>query len=154
MRELLRQWPLRGAIVLWMTSGNYGHYVSVFEQDVGADGQARSIQVFDPYGDVEPDGWGEKMEPSLKRSLRQDAPWLLRAIDSAGYSRVFYNEYPLQRRAPEICTCGRWSLLRLANAALSVEKFATEVLDACERRRVSPDVLVVLMTQPLLAERA
>jgi hypothetical protein len=148
LRALLSRQPTRSLIVLWRTSETYGHYICLWLSKKGDD-----LSIFDSYGDTLPDGWFYHYGAptgGLSQKLGQDRQYLKEAISRANFRRVYYNDYQIQKKSPNIRTCGRWCVFRLLVPDLSVTQFARLVLNLSEKIDVSCDQLVTLLTEAMM----
>lgn len=115
-------------VILYLTEKNYGHWVCVLESPSGA------VEVFDSYGEFKPDEEQDFIHPSFKRQSYQDQPYLAELLYQSG-RKIEYNDYPFQKFADGINTCGRWCVARLNMRRYTLEEF-TELF-----RHVSDDDL-------------
>ena len=92
-------------IILYETKQNFGHWVLVFKRN------KNTIEHFDSYG-IKPDDELDFIKPIFKIINGTVKPYLTYLLLKSKY-KVEYNEFKLQKMAPNINTCGRWILLRL-----------------------------------------
>ena len=139
LRTALLEQPGRACAFLWRSEPTFGHWIAAF---IGPRGEP---YVFDSYGERAPDAWRRGAGAA---ALGQSAsrPLILEGMLRAGYPRIHWNEYPLQRLDPAVQTCGRWAAVRIGLRALDVDEFAQAVHVACSVLGVDPDTLVTAAT--------
>jgi len=133
--------PAIPAVFLWRERDDYGHWCSVWERAPGV------LAVFDSYGVTPPDAWRCGVRAEKLAELGQERPRILDHALSRGYSRVEWNDHPLQARSAGVTTCGRWCALRLAFSELDPEEFAAACSMAANSLGISLDDLVVRLTR-------
>lgn len=106
----------QGAIVLFETSPQHGHWLGVFQQPDG-------ICVWDPYGGAL-DSFFSWTSAAEERRLGQ-RPFLTSLVQDARRRgvKVRVNRVAYQAEGPDVSTCGRWVALRLLLAWLPERAF-------------------------------
>lgn len=124
----------RAAIILYLTSENYGHWVCLFQQD------KKTLCFFDSYA-LMPDDELKFTQINFRLSHNQYYPHLTYLLYNSGYD-VDYNSYKLQSDKKDTTTCGRWVGARLAMRRLTNDEFAKLFLNS----KSKPDELVTALT--------
>lgn len=136
--EILDPWD--ACIILYETSPNVGHWVCLFRMD------DNNLEFFDPYAFMfDEEQLRFNKDESFKKQTHQDYPYLTNLLYHSPY-KVHYNEYPLQKKANDTSTCGRFVALRLLLKDLSLEKF-NKIMNMTE---MIPDDFATLLTSVLL----
>lgn len=136
--------PDGSAVFLYLHSPSAGHWCTVFLRSPTV------VEVFDPYG-IQPDSELDWTKP-VNAKLGQERPWLSQLL--APFKTIVYNDHPLQtRRDLNIATCGRHCAARLAHRDMSIDEYAAYLKKLGDGDpRMTPDVIVTLLTTPELAE--
>ncbi len=100
-------------VILYQTSGDYGHWTCVFERDNG------NIETFDSYG-YEPDEMIELMRPYFRESGKHLYPNLSYLLLKSNKD-IEYNNHKLQGAGT--VTCGRHVAWRLRNKHLTADQY-------------------------------
>ena len=124
----------RAAIILYLTSENYGHWVCLFQQD------DNTLSFFDSYA-LMPDDELKFAPINFRKSHNQYYPHLTYLLYNSGLN-VDYNNHKLQSDKRDTTTCGRWVGARLVLRCLTNDQFAEVFLN----NRISPDQLVTIFT--------
>lgn len=125
--------PHGAAVLLFETEPEYGHWVALIRVDDD------TVEWFDSYG-IEPNGELKMIPREFAKQSMQDG--LTDMIERGGYTRLLWNQTPLQKRGQDVSTCGRWASLRVAFKHLALEDFIRLFL----RQRLPPDMIVSYLT--------
>jgi hypothetical protein len=145
--------PRKAMVILYETEKHSGHWCCVFEQN-------NKILVFDSYGFI-PDKELKWIDGITRKELDEDIPHLSYLLYNANRpfarkgsrlqeSPVEYNNYKLQQMREGVATCGRWVIARLLLRHMSVDHFARIFMKNRRFKNLSPDEIVVRITEPLL----
>lgn len=126
------------AIVLCETSPNYGHWIALMH----VANSPRTIEWFDPYGDIGPDEEWKSVPRGFRAQSGQDGPRLMEMIQEGGYERVLFNEAKLQTKRGQVSTCGRWCAMRVNLRQFSLKKFQAIFMN----QKLAPDQYVTMLT--------
>lgn len=147
--ECVRRRLDRGFLVHYQTknvgSSRSGHWCSLRIKP-----RQKEIWFFDSYGEF-PDDQLESIDPRYRKKTHQEDRKLgefMYRCTKIGW-RVRYNEYQYQQLKDRVNTCGRWSAVWL-DSGLSPEKFHTVMERILSKTNLSPDQLIVAVTQDLL----
>ena len=97
----------KATVILYQTEKQYGHWVLLFEN---TSGDTPHIEFFDSLG-WEPDSELKLSEYNIKQHRGEIVPYLSYLISRSAL-KVKYNNYPLQKFARHVNTCGRWCAIR------------------------------------------
>jgi hypothetical protein len=122
------------------TDDSTGHWVCLIRDD-----KLKTIEFFDPYGGIPPDGQRKWLPKAKQVELGQDKPLLTQMIKSAGY-KVVSNPYHFQREGGDVNTCGRHCCTRLLLSYLPLNEYK-KVLDDSG---MSPDEFVTEFTSHVI----
>ncbi len=120
------------AVILYLTSKNYGHFTCIFEYK-------GNITFFDSYGFI-PDDELKFVPNDLKTELRSNHRYLTELLYKSN-KPVDYSQYQLQSKSQKITTCGRWCVARLRHMDVSTDDFADVFLKA--KKYMPLDELIV-----------
>ena len=132
INELLGKY--KKIVLLYETSKNYGHWCCIYEHK-------NKIYFFDSYG-LKPDEQFNFIQPELKKELYDNHKYLLELLYNS-QKEIHYNQYQLQKKLPDIQTCGRWCVLRLKYPSISVNNFYNIFKDTS--KLISNDELVSIL---------
>lgn len=124
--------------LLYETEPGYGHWVGVLDTPEG-------VEHFDSYG-LLPDAELAWVPKKYRAAFGAASPHLVRLLLESGRP-IVYNQYRLQGRG-KIATCGRWTVARCRNRAMTTDQFAGGMRALAKELRVSPDALTVMMLPP------
>lgn len=122
------------AIILYLTSENYGHWVCLLQQD------NKTLSFFDSYA-LMPDDELKFAPINFRLSHNQYYPHLTYLLYNSGYD-IDYNSHKLQSNKKDTTTCGRWVGARIAMRALTNDEFAKLFVGS----KSTPDELVTAFT--------
>ena len=123
-------------VILYHTKENYGHWTCLYRVK-------NTIFFFDSYGFV-PDDELKFLHKDLKEDLNSNFRYLTKLLYESN-NRIEYNEYQLQKKSPNINTCGRWVLLRLKYPKISINNFHDIITK--NKKYISNDLLVTKLIQ-------
>jgi hypothetical protein len=123
-------------ILLYHTKENYGHWTCLYRVN-------NTIYFFDSYG-VIPDDELKFLHKDLKEELNSNHRYLTKLLYESK-NNIEYNEYQLQKKSPNINTCGRWVLLRLKYPKISIDNFYKIITK--NNNIISNDLLVTKIIQ-------
>ena len=110
-----------GAVILYRTTPNYGHWVTCF---MGP--KERAVTYFDSYGMNVDDILTEQSDEE-RHALGQYTPYLsqmlVRALNNGEIDEVDINWKHLQSDSPKMADCGRYAALRLLLNNLDNDQF-------------------------------
>lgn len=133
----------RNCIILYQTHHDQyrisGHYCIL---SLKKRGKKDELNFFDSYGSV-PDDQFEKIDNSYRILSGQIYNFLTRIMYFSPYDGVRYNSIKLQSDHSSVC--GRYCIL-FSKSDLDAEKFATKIKEISERENVTPDELVLSLT--------
>jgi hypothetical protein len=128
-------YPYGSVVILYpVRSETDGHWTALFYSKT--DNGKICIEFFDPYG------------TSIDREFKYidkygNTPrYLSRLLTTSPYP-VEYNDYDFQQKAMGVNTCGRWVVLRVQNADLTLSQFAHLFRPSDD---ITTDQLAVLVT--------
>lgn len=116
-------------IILYRNTYNYGHWCCIFKNSYG-------INFFDSYGN-KPDSILKFLPNNILKSLQQDHDNLIKLMYNSRYN-IYFNQYKLQKLAPDINTCGKWCVFRLLCSELNENEFK----NLFNRSKFSKDELI------------
>lgn len=131
----LKRLPRLPLVVLYETSPDYGHWVTVLRTPEG-------IEHFDSYGII-PDQELKWVPRAFQAGSRQDHTHLLRLLAGSG-KKINYSPYKLQ--GDNSAVCGRWAILRNRMDEFGNDAFVGAVLDVSAQLGITPDELVIAAT--------
>lgn len=102
-------------VLLYCFVPRVGHWTCVFQRN------NRVIEVFDSLGFF-PDNELEFIPRSFRSQSGQNHSYLIQLLLKSK-KKIEYNQIPLQHDSPDITTCGRWVILRIAFRNWSIKKF-------------------------------
>ena len=127
--------PNNELILLYETQKNFGHWACLFLNS------RDEIEFFNSYG-VYPDEELAKIPENFRKESNQDEPHLSYLLDQSG-KKLVYNDFRLQKKEPNVNTCGRWCVLRLLMKNIDIESF----IDIFEKNEFfDSDSLAILFT--------
>lgn len=136
------------AVILFLTDHNYGHFICLTRN-----GKLISFQ--DSYG-YSPDGEYQFINSNDKKKLKQTGAYisnlLMKAMD-IGY-KIEFNEVHNQSDNEDVATCGRWCVIRCLFKELNNDEFNLMISNVCKKGNMTPDKLVVSLTEPYLSMRS
>lgn len=124
----------KAAIILYLTSKNYGHWVCLFQQD------KNTLSFFDSYA-LMPDDELKFVPINFRIHNNEYYPHLTYLLYNSGYD-IDYNSVKLQSDKTDTTTCGRWVGTRLAMRKLTNKDFAELFMN----NKLKPDELVTALT--------
>jgi hypothetical protein len=132
-------------ILLYLTTGDhYGHWCTVFKHEFDKNNKKLkipSIEFFDSYGKVidEPLKYADK---DVRIRNNEVLPYLSKLIYESGYN-IEYNDYKLQKSSPDVATCGRHVLVRLACKDMNIDDYVELLF---KDKKHDPDYIVTYLT--------
>jgi len=133
--------PERPFALLYEQRPRNGHWILV--HDTVDDRGSACTEVFDSFGTF-PDKTLDLIDPRFRRESGQEHPELIRLLYHAG-RQVAYSPFKMQD--DEMSTCGRHCVVRSWNDGLSAEAYHRGLMATCKKEKITPDDLVVSMTQ-------
>ena len=130
------------AIIMYLTSRNYGHWCCIFKKLNG------ELSYFNSYG-TEPDYemTSRLIKPDVRLEHGEVLPHLYELICKSG-KKCEFNDYKLQDQ--NVATCGRHVALRLWNRHLDADEYAKRLINLARVNNLNTDEIVTLLTQPRL----
>ena len=126
-------------LILYLTEDEYtGHWVCMIRK-------GRTIEYFDPYGGIRPDGERKWLSKSKLLELDQYHPRLTELLRQSG-AKVNTNPYHFQKTRTDIATCGRHCCCRMAHKHMSLASYKRMIDDS----GLSPDDFVSAWTYRVL----
>ena len=125
-------------VLLYETSPNYGHWVTVLETPEG-------IEHFDSYGII-PDRELNWIDKNFRSQTGQDDKHLLKLLYNSG-QKINYSKWRLQ--AIDSSVCGRWVILRNLLNSYGNDAFGGAVRAVSKKLNLTPDELVIAATHDL-----
>lgn len=125
------------------TQSESGHWTAIIQR-------GRVLEWFDSYG-LQWDADRQWLSQKDLVSLHESRPLLAQLFERSGFQAV-YNPYRFQTMSNSISTCGRHACVRLMNKDLDTDGYAEWMLKQCAAHGESPDVVVTLVTAPLLQQ--
>ena len=101
-------------VILYETKPGYGHWCCIFEVNPGL------IEFFDAYGSMI-DETIHHATGELKKIYESNSPKIIELLLRSTYDKIEYNNYPIQKHAKGINTCGRHVVVRLLNRRLPLD---------------------------------
>lgn len=129
-------------VSLYAQAPQYGHWCAILDT-VDADG-APAREFFDPYGRL-PDRQLAAIAPDYRASSGQDQARISQFMHQ--HPNPVYSAARLQSTDQNVATCGRHCILRIACAEKSAEAYAERVRLVSDIAGLTPDSLVVELTQ-------
>jgi len=100
-------------LILYLTEDeNTGHWVCMIKK-------GKTIEYFDPYGDLRPDEERKWLSTQKLKELDQYVPTLTNLLKESRY-KLTVNPYHFQSKKDDISTCGRHCVCRLAHKHMSL----------------------------------
>jgi hypothetical protein len=127
-------------VLLYETSPNYGHWVTVLETPEG-------IEHFDSYGII-PDHELNWIDKDFRVRTGQDDKHLLKLLlqeNIGSGKKINYSKFRLQ--AFDSSVCGRWVILRNLMSSFGNDAFGKAVRSVSKSLKMTPDQLVIATTQ-------
>ncbi len=141
LEQLLK--PHNHTVILYQTRMNYGHWCCLWK--IG-----NIIQFFDSYGYCPDDELDFNIPEYVRKNTGEDYPhltWLLYDYAEKNPNvKVYYNEYQLQQKSPEIATCGRHVICRLLADKANVKEYKEYIDLLCDSTELNPDEVVTKLT--------
>jgi hypothetical protein len=134
--------PYGSCIILYLTKPSYGHFTAL--NLVGP--KQDTLEAYDSYGYIPDDELSDfSIEPSLRKQLGEDYPYLLQLMYDSPYNLSF-NEHKLQSKKSDVKTCGRWAGMRTLLKHLPLDDF----VDLFKNNKLgSPDDIVCALTDDI-----
>jgi hypothetical protein len=130
--------PYGSFVLLYLTKPNYGHWTCVISH-------LDRLEVFDSYGDVEPDEQLDYVPMSIKKRTKQDFPYLTKLLYESGMP-VEYNNFKFQKYGNGTATCGRHVATRLLFKNLYIDDYVALMKALSKKTKLNYDELVTLLT--------
>lgn len=130
--------PYKATFLLFCSKPKYGHWCLIFQLN------EHTIEFFNPYG-----GWPDDSLEYIPLEFRKKSNQLHTTLSRLLYYSPYqleYNEFPFQKRSPDIKTCGRWCAVRLLNRDLNIYEFKDKIDKLKRKFKVDGDELVTLLT--------
>lgn len=131
-------------IILIESKRNQGHWVCILRYNDSIT-KKDTIEFFDPYGGG-PDGELSFIPETMRRMLGEGRKLLAPLIRTKNDNTNFvYNKKRLQELNNEVCTCGRWSTLRIwcmQLRGMDLEQFQQFLERQSKRLKKPYDILV------------
>lgn len=135
--EVLRNKPT--VILFEMIENNSGHWTCLFKKD-------NTVYFFDSYGiDV------ENQKKFMNKKMFRKVNYLSKLLKRMPY-KLDTNRTKYQKMEDGINTCGRWVSTRLCNEQLDDEEFKDYIFNQCKEHNMTPDELIISLTQPELGK--
>lgn len=146
--DLLKKKSLQGlfdskgrcALLYETTSPTSGHWVAMIRR-------GGSLEYFDPYGGIPPDGELRWLGAAQAAALGENTRWLSQLLKASGL-RVTSNPYHYQAHTAGNNECGRHVVARLHYWPLSEQEYHALV----QRSGLSPDEWALHVSQELLGK--
>lgn len=133
--------PHGAAIILFESKPGYGHWCSLFRGPGRDNGM---VEFFNPYGGY-PDDSLKLIGRGFAAKTNQDVPYLSRLMIQSPY-RLSYNQYPFQRQAGGIRTCGRHCASRLLLRDLTLDQYHDWIVEQARKTGTDADAVVSAIT--------
>jgi len=130
-------YPNNCFILLYMTKKNYGHWCCCLKFN-------DRIEFFDPYATL-PDDNLKKINPLVKRELREDYPHLVKLLANSKYP-IEYNHFRFQQKKKDINTCGRHCAVRCLYKNLKLSQYINFMRKLKKYYGIGYDDLVSIIT--------
>lgn len=131
-------------VLLYEVTDHYGHWTCLLTHP-----NLDSIEFFDPYNII-PDGEINKsfMDESIIKKFYKKGPKLRKLLYDSPYDHIEYNDYALQKKCPNIGTCGRHVVVRLLYKHLNIDDYV-KLLKKNLKKNETIDDLVTRVTNQL-----
>jgi hypothetical protein len=106
--------PSGVCVILYLWKEGYGHWVCVTKHE-------NLIEYFDSYGKF-PDVYLDEIPEPFRSQSGQTEASLSKLMKESPYD-LSYNEYPFQKEADDISTCGKWVIVRALLREITLEQF-------------------------------
>ncbi len=129
-------------IILYEVTDTFGHWTCILTHP-------DSIEFFDPYNII-PDGEINTnfMDKSIIKKYYKKGPKLRKLLYNSDYDHIEYNDHALQKKSPNIGTCGRHVIIRLLFRDLNIDDYV-KLLKKNLRKNETLDDLVTRLTNYL-----
>lgn len=132
-------------MLLYLTENEHtGHWICLLKRR-----GTKTIEFFDPYGNIRPDGESQWLNENELEQFGQDTFHLSKLIRESPY-KLIINKTAFQSEQNNMNTCGRHCLTRLYMKHLSLTEYTKLVLTACKEAGITPDDFVVGLTYNLI----
>ena len=130
--------PFQACVLLFEAKPKYGHWVCIFKLD------PYTIEFFNPYGGF-PDDSLLHINKIFRKESGQNYPLLSELLLNSPY-KLTYNEFSIQRKNPNIKTCGRHCVVRLWYRDLSLYDYIDFLDILCQKLKTDYDGVVTILT--------
>ena len=130
--------PYGACYILFESRPKFGHWCLLFKLN------DHTLEFFNPYQGY-PDDSLKFIPKDFQRKTYQNYPYLSCLLFNSPY-QLTYNEFPFQKHANDIRTCGRWCAFRLICKNLSLYDFHDLVKNLCKKYKLTSDELVTFLT--------
>lgn len=138
--------PNDKVVICFLTRANYGHWCCLYKNSYG-------IGFFDSYGYKPDDELDWNIDEYFRVQAGEDYPhltWLLYDYTLRTGQPINYNQYKFQSKDKNVATCGRWTIVRLSLKFLSDIEYRDVISTCSQKTNLTPDMLVVALTNPAL----
>jgi hypothetical protein len=125
-------------VLLYLTKESYGHWTCCIKYN-------DRIEVFDSYGDSQPDDELEQINMKFRKESNQYYPYLTKLLYESGYP-VEYNDYKFQKHRDDIKTCGRHVAMRIKLKDIKLDDYYDIMTKLKKEFKLTYDELVTLLT--------
>lgn len=133
--ELLE--PYNKVIILYLTSANYGHWVTLFKIN------HNNIEFFDSYS-MKPDEELKMIDKNVRIENNEVRPHLSYLLYNCNYN-IHYNDVRLQKQKNDVNTCGRHCIVRLSCDKLFIDDYVKLI----KSFKYDPDYIVTYLTESI-----
>jgi len=132
-------------IILFESKPQYGHWCCIFKAT------PTLLEFFNPYGkiiDGMPDEGLKYIDPKFREETNQLLPYLSMLMLDSPYE-LSYNEYPFQKLAKGISTCGRHVCVRLLCRKMTLNDYYKMMTKMAKKYDIDYDAIVTLITMKI-----
>jgi len=137
--ELLN--PYGSAVILYLTSSNYGHYTCI--NKIKPD----EIEFFDSYS-IFPDKELNTITKQERIQLDQSTNHISKLMKESQY-KLSYNHHKFQSKNTNVSTCGKHCIMRIYFKHLSLRKFNGMMRKKMKETKLKPDEIVSIFVKEL-----
>lgn len=138
------------AVMLFCTQKDFGHWVTIYEDDRG------DLNFYDSYG-YKPDSELLFVKKSFRKEAGQDVPLLTAMMlewkQRHPRQKVIWNEHRVQSKGGNISTCGRHAALRLRFREMPLEEYTIFLRMLAKKLKKPIDYVVTLLTTPVTEQQ-
>jgi len=133
--------PYGSAVILYLTSSNYGHYTCINKI------KNNEVEFFDSYS-IFPDKQLNSISKQERIKLDQSINYLSKLLKESNY-KLSYNHHKFQSKSTTVSTCGKHCIMRIYFKHLSLRDFNGMIRKIMKDTKISPDHIVSIFVDKL-----